>query len=179
LTPLKTVSDGAKAAWDKAGDLANEAVDKAKEIGGEIEDKVKKTVNDVKDWWADREDSAKAMPPLPKVAIGAPQQERANKLLGQMSDDDKKKVQDVLDKASPDAKNYLTKALASKHSAAEIEDFSKKDRGQGPEMDGRAPASGRCGGWERDQAAMGRQLRPHDGAGDEGRNGSDVRLENA
>src|SRR5262249_5258482 len=97
--------------------------DKAKEIW----DGAKKAV---KDWWDDGESSAKAMPPLPRGDVGGPQKERADKLMAAMSDDDKKKVQAVMDAASPEAKKDLTKVLASKHSAAEIEEFSKKIEGK-------------------------------------------------
>jgi len=47
-----------------------------------------------------------------------------------MSDDDKAKVQKVLKDAAPEAKKYLTKAISTKHSAAEIEAFAKKIAGK-------------------------------------------------
>jgi len=97
-----------------------------KKAGGVIDD----AKQAIKDWWDDGESSAKAMPPLPRGDVGPVQQKRADKALGDMSDDDKKKVQQVMDSASPDAKKYLTKVLSSKHSAAEIEEFSKKIAGK-------------------------------------------------
>jgi hypothetical protein len=72
----------------------------------------------------------KPVAPIPRADLGKPQQDRADKLLGDMSKDDKEKVQKVLTSATPEAKKYLTKAIANKHSAAEIEAFAKKIAGK-------------------------------------------------
>lgn len=69
-------------------------------------------------------------PPVKRAELGPAQTARATKLLDKMPPDDKKKVQDILDAAKPDEAKYIQKALASKHSAAEIDEFYKKIKGK-------------------------------------------------
>ena len=68
--------------------------------------------------------------PVPRADLGPTQQTRSDKLLGEMSPEDKAKVQKLLDDAKGDEKKYLTKALASKHSAADLEAFAEKIKGK-------------------------------------------------
>lgn len=69
-------------------------------------------------------------PPVKRAELGPAQTTRATKLLDKMPPEDKKKVQDILDAAKPDEAKYVQKALASKHSAAEIDEFYKKIKGK-------------------------------------------------
>lgn len=73
---------------------------------------------------------AKPKKPVPRAELGETQKTRADSLLAGMSEDDQAKVKKILDSAEPDQKKYLTKALASKHSAAEITAFNKKIAGK-------------------------------------------------
>lgn len=68
--------------------------------------------------------------PVPRADLGPTQQERSDKLLAAMAPEDKAKVQKLLDDAQGDEKKYLTKALASKHSAADLEAFAEKIKGK-------------------------------------------------
>ena len=64
------------------------------------------------------------VPPPPRVTIGPLQLTRAAALLGAMSVPDKTKVQALLDAAPADERPYLEKAIASGHTAAELERFA-------------------------------------------------------
>ncbi len=68
--------------------------------------------------------------PVPRADLGPAQQERSDTLLAAMAPQDKAKVQTLLDGAQGDEKKYLTKALASKHSAADLEAFAKTIKGK-------------------------------------------------
>ena len=69
-------------------------------------------------------------PPIPRADLGPAQTARGDKLLKAMPPDDQAKVQATLDKATPSEKKYLQKALASSHSAAELEAFYKEIAGK-------------------------------------------------
>jgi hypothetical protein len=83
----------------------------------------------IKGWFGGKK-KPEPQKPVPRADLGQPQQDRADKLLGAMSDDDRKKVQKLLDDAPADQKKYLTKAIATKHTAAEIEAFARKIAGK-------------------------------------------------
>jgi hypothetical protein len=68
--------------------------------------------------------------PVPRADLGAAQQDRADKALLGLSADDQVKVKKLLSEAKGDEKKYITKALSSKHSAAELEAFAKKIAGK-------------------------------------------------
>ena len=61
--------------------------------------------------------------PVPRAEIGGPQSARADKLLSAMSDEDQRKVNILLEKASDSQKKYLKKAIAMQHTAVELEAF--------------------------------------------------------
>ncbi len=73
---------------------------------------------------------SKPQRPVPRADLGKPQQDRASELMEAMPDDDRAKVQKLLSQAKGDEKKYLTKAVASKHSAAELEVFYKEIAGK-------------------------------------------------
>jgi hypothetical protein len=64
------------------------------------------------------------------VELGKAQTDRADKLLGAMSKEDQAKVGELLEKAKPEEMKYLQKALASSHSAAELDAFYKAIAGK-------------------------------------------------
>ncbi len=68
--------------------------------------------------------------PVPRADLGPAQQSRADKALAAMAPDDQAKVKQLLDNAPPEIKKYLTKAVSSKHSAAEITAFANKIAGK-------------------------------------------------
>jgi len=72
----------------------------------------------------------KTQKPVPRTELGKTQEDRADKLLKEMSKDDQVKVKKILDNAKCDEKKYLTKALANKHTAVELETFNKKIAGK-------------------------------------------------
>ena len=108
-------SGGAETNPPGDGAVAGDGADEASSGGGAH--RTKKTI------------AAKPAPPVPRADLGKPQQDRADKLLKEMPDDDQKKVKKLLDDATPDKRKYLTKALASKHTAAELEAFAKEISG--------------------------------------------------
>lgn len=61
--------------------------------------------------------------PVPRTELGTDQETRGNKLLQSMSTDDQKKVNTLLEKATPKQQKYLKKALATKHTADELQSF--------------------------------------------------------
>jgi hypothetical protein len=80
-----------------------------------------------------KEKFVKPKAPMKPVEAGKVQTDRADKLLKAMPEEDQKKVQKLLDDAPAQEKGYLLKAVASKHSAQEIEDFQKKIAGKDEE----------------------------------------------
>jgi hypothetical protein len=76
------------------------------------------------------EKAVKPADPVPRVELGQAQTDRSDKLLAAMSKDDQAKVGELLEKAKPDEKKYLQKALASSHSAAELDAFYKQIEGK-------------------------------------------------
>ena len=121
-----TVADGLSDAASSVADGVSSAASAVADTVSGAFDTVKKAVEDL------FSDGDKPQPekPIALGEIGTPQLDRANKLLEAMPPEDKAKIQKVMDGATPEAKKYLTKALASKHSAAEIEEFSKKIAGK-------------------------------------------------
>jgi hypothetical protein len=75
-------------------------------------------------------EAVKPAAPVPRVELGKAQEDRADKLLAAMSKDDQAKVGALLEKAKPEEKKYLQKALASNHSAAELDSFYKQIAGK-------------------------------------------------
>lgn len=69
-------------------------------------------------------------PPPKPAAAGTVQTARAQKLLKAMPEQDREKIQKILDDAPAEEKGYLLKAVASKHSATEIENFQKQIAGK-------------------------------------------------
>lgn len=119
----QTIQDGTSQTAQASGGGAGEAA------GGGVLETLGHAWDTVVGWFTGKK-KPEPQKPVPRADLGKPQQDRADKLLGAMSDDDKAKVQKILDDAPEGEKKYLTKALASKHSAAEIEAFSKKIAGK-------------------------------------------------
>ena len=71
-----------------------------------------------------------AAPPAPRASIGPAQAARAAKLLAAMAPADQAAVQALLDHAAPAEKSYLERAVASKHTPAEIERFAVQIAGK-------------------------------------------------
>ena len=85
------------------------------------------------DWFSGKKKSATATAPskpVPRAALGTAQTERSDKLLKAMSPGDQTKIETLLTKAKPDEKSYLTKALASGHTATELETFFAAIKGK-------------------------------------------------
>jgi hypothetical protein len=91
-----------------------------KEVFGKVADFIGKVAKQI----------FKPAQPVPRAALGKAQQDRGDKLLKAMSKEDQEKVNKLLANAKGDEKSYLTKAIASKHSAAELEQFAKKIAGK-------------------------------------------------
>lgn len=68
--------------------------------------------------------------PSPRGAIGPEQSARAARLLAAMSPGDQAQARAVLEKASPPARPYLQRALASEHGAAELRSFAQAIAGK-------------------------------------------------
>jgi hypothetical protein len=64
------------------------------------------------------------------VELGQAQTDRASKLLAAMPQQDRERVDPLLQKAKPNEKKYLQKALASSHSADELDAFYKQIAGK-------------------------------------------------
>ena len=109
-------ADGTTPAGGGAGDAS----------GGGVFDDIKNFVVEL----FTGEKAVKPADPVPRVELGKAQTDRSDKLLAAMSKDDQAKVGELLEKAKPEEKKYLQKALASNHSAAELDTFYKQIAGK-------------------------------------------------
>ena len=107
------------AAEQGTGTEAEQGEASEEQVGGWLDDLKGK----VKKLFADPE-------PPPRAALGGAQTSRADKLKKGMSEEDQKKVDKVLSEAKSIEKDYLIKALASSHSAKELEDFYQEIKGK-------------------------------------------------
>lgn len=117
---VKRVAEGVKQTVEKEIDKAIGAV---KQAGQAVEQGVEGVVKRVKA-------AFEPPPPVKPGEAGPAQHARSEKLLKGMKPEDQAKVKKLLDDAPPQEKGYLEKALASKHSAAELEDFHKQIAGK-------------------------------------------------
>jgi hypothetical protein len=142
---VDTVADTAKAVGEKVADTAKAVEAKVEEVVDTVEQKVTEAAKAVGEKVGE---AAKAVeetvegvvkkvkeaftppPPVKPGEAGPAQTDRADKLLKGMPPEDQAKVKKLLDEAPPQEKGYLQKALASKHTAAELEEFHKQIAGK-------------------------------------------------